>query len=152
MADLTTTVTESVVLNGAIRGNSNSVTTTGITQVFETIVTCAHSQETTVASFNTAAHSVAGAINLPGITVRYVRLTNLDTEGTLTLAVITGSSNYQVTLTPGNSHILCLGLEVAEGEADVTPAFGTLQDLRTLVVKPTGVLYNPQVGVFVGME
>mgnify|MGYP003677270522 CR=1 FL=1 len=37
MADLTTTVTESVVLNGALRGNTNSVTTTGINNVFGTL-------------------------------------------------------------------------------------------------------------------
>ena len=35
MADLTTTITESVVLNGALRGNTNSVTTSGINNVFE---------------------------------------------------------------------------------------------------------------------
>ena len=151
MSDLTTTITEAVTLNGALRGNTNSVTTTGITQVFETIVTCVHSQETTVASFNTAAYTIAGAINVPGTDVRYVRVTNLDADGTLTLAVITTASNYQVTLTPGNSHILCVGTEAVEGEADVTPAFGTLEDLRSIQVRPTGAVYSPQVGVFVGV-
>ena len=54
MADLTTTVTENVTLNGSIRGSSNTVTTTGIGDVFERIVTCDHSQTTTIATFAAA--------------------------------------------------------------------------------------------------
>ena len=37
MADLVTTLTESVTLNGAIRGTTNTVTTTGINNVYERI-------------------------------------------------------------------------------------------------------------------
>ena len=97
MADLTTTVTESVVLNGALRGNTNSVVTTGINNVFERIVTCTHSQTTT-----------------------------------------------------GTSHILSRGAETAIGEVDVTPAFGTMQDVTSLQVRPEGATYSPEVSVFVG--
>jgi len=148
MADLTTTISESVVLNGALRGNTNSVTTTGINNVFERIVTCIHSQTTIVAVFDTAPYTSPGAIDVEN--VRYVRVTNLDAAGTLELAVVLTDTNYQVTLTPGNSHILCLGEEVAIGEEDQTPAFGTLQDLTSLEVRPVGATYNPQVAVFVG--
>ena len=49
MADLTTTITENVVLNGSVRGSTNTLTTTGIVDVFERILTCTHSQTTTVA-------------------------------------------------------------------------------------------------------
>ena len=35
MADLVTTITEAVTLNGAVRGTTNTVTTTGIVDVFE---------------------------------------------------------------------------------------------------------------------
>ena len=146
-ADLTTTVTESVVLNGALRGNTNSVTTTGINNVFERIVTCIHSQTTTVAVFATAPYTSAGAIDVEN--VRYIRVTNLDADGTLQLAVVTTGTNYQVTLTPGNSHILCIGEEVAIGETDTSPAFGTLEDIASLQVRPVGAVYSPQVAVFV---
>ena len=44
MADLVTTLGESVILNGSTRGSTNSVTTTGIGDVFERIVTCTHSR------------------------------------------------------------------------------------------------------------
>ena len=67
MATLTTTVIESVTLNGALRGNTNSVATTGINNVFERIVTCAHSQVTTVAVFAASPHTSAGAIDVDNV-------------------------------------------------------------------------------------
>ena len=148
MADLTTTVTESVVLNGALRGNTNSVTTTGINNVFERIVTCIHSQTTTVAVFDTAPYTSAGAIDVEN--VRYIRVTNLGADSALVLAVVTTGTNYQVRLTAGTSHILSRGSETAIGEEDTTPAFGTMQDLTSLQVRPEGATYSPEVSVFVG--
>jgi hypothetical protein len=142
MADLTTTVTESVVLNGALRGNTNSVTTTGINNVFERIVGCIHSQTTTVAVFDTAPYTSAGAIDVENV--------RLDPTVALVLAVVTTATNYQVRLTPGTSHILSRGAETAIGETDVTPAFGTMQDLTSLQVRPEGATVSPQVAVFVG--
>ena len=37
MADLTTTITENVVLNGSVRGSTNTLTTSNIVDVFERI-------------------------------------------------------------------------------------------------------------------
>ena len=147
MADLTTTVTESVVLNGALRGNTNSVTTTGINNVFERIVTCIHSQTTTVAVFDTAPYTSAGAIDVEN--VRYIRVTNLDADGVLVLGVVTTNTNYQVRLTPGTSHIIPRGEAEIIGEADTTPAFSTLENITSLQVRPEGAVYNPAVAVFV---
>jgi hypothetical protein len=147
MADLTTTVTESVVLNGALRGNTNSVITTGINNVFERIVTCENSQTTTVAVFGTAPYSAAGAIDVQN--ARYIRITNLDTAAWIEVAVVTTASNYQVLLTPGNSHILAQGEAVALAEEDTSPSFGTLENLASIQVKPVGVSFDPQVSVFV---
>jgi hypothetical protein len=149
MADLTTTVTESVVLNGALRGNTNTVTITGINNVFERIVTCAHSNTTTVAVFAASPHTSAGAIDVEN--VRYIRVTNLDADGVLVLAVITTNTNYQVRLTPGTSHIIPRGEAEIIGEEDTTPAFSTLENITSLQVRPEGTSYNPQVAVFVGL-
>ena len=149
MADLVTTLSESVILNGSLRGSTNSVTTTGIGDVFERIVTCAHSNTTAVALFDTTPSSSPGAIDVED--VRYVRVTNLDENGALILAVVTTGTNYQVRLTPGTSHILSRGSESAIGETDTSPAFGTMQDLTSLQVRPEGVVYNPRVEVFVGV-
>jgi len=57
MADLVTTISESVTLNGSVRGASNSVTTTGIVDVMERIVTCTQAQTTTIAVFDTNPYS-----------------------------------------------------------------------------------------------
>jgi hypothetical protein len=147
MADLTTTVTESVVLNGALRGNTNSVTTTGINNVFERIVTCSHSVETTIARFEAAPNTQPVAIDVNN--VRYIRVTNLGADSAIMLAVVMTDTNYQVRLTPGTSHILPRAEAEAIGEEDNAPAFTTQQDLISLIVKPEGTTYNPQVAVFV---
>jgi hypothetical protein len=147
MADLTTTVTESVVLNGALRGNTNTATTTGINNVFERIVTCINSVTTTVAIFGTSTSSFPGAIDIQN--ARYIRITNLDADAWIEVAVVTTNTNYQVLLTPGNSHILAQAEGVAIGEEDTTPAFGGLEDLGTIQVRPVGVSFDPQVSVFV---
>ena len=150
MPDLVTTLTETVTLNGSLRGSSNSVTTTGINDVFERIVTCAHSQTTTIATFAASPHTSVGAIDVDR--TKYIRVTNLDTEAEIELAIVTTASNYQVTITAGNSHILSQGAAIALGEADVSPSFGTMEDIASLQVKPVGASYNPRVEVFVGVE
>ena len=149
MADLVTTLSESVTLNGSVRGSVNSVTTTGISDVFERIVTCAHSQTTTIATFAASPHTSAGAIDVDD--VRYIRITNLDSEGTIELAVVTTASNYQVRMTPGTSHILARANEAALGEEDTSPSFGTMENLASLQIKPDGTSYNPRVEIFVGV-
>jgi hypothetical protein len=148
MADLTTTVTESVVLNGALRGNTNTVTTTGIENVFERIVTCSHSNVTTVAVFAASPHTSAGAIDLDR--TKYIRITNLDDAEVMDIAIVTTGTNYQVVLTAGNSHILCQADTTAIGEEDTSPAFGTLQSIASIQVKPRGSA-DVQVSVFVGL-
>ena len=150
MADLVTTISETVTLNGSLRGSVNSVTTTGINDVFERIVTCAHSQTTTIATFAASPHTSAGAIDVDR--TKYIRVTNLDALAEIELAIVTTASNYQVTITAGNSHILSQGAAIALGEEDTTPSFGTMEDIASLQVKPVGDSYNPRVEVFVGVE
>ena len=148
-SNLVTTLSESVTLNGSLRGSSNSVTTTGIGDVLERIVTCAHSQTTTIATFAASPHTSAGAIDVDR--TKYIRVTNLDGDAEIELAIVTTASNYQVTITPGNSHILSQGAAIALGEADVSPSFGTMEDLASLQVKPVGASYNPRVELFVAI-
>ena len=150
MADLVTTISETVTLNGSLRGSVNSVTTTGVNDVFERIVTCAHSQTTTIAVFATTPHTSAGAIDVAA--TKYIRVTNLDTVAEIELAIVTTTSNYQVTITAGNSHILSQGAAIALGEEDTSPSFGVMEDITSLQVKPVGASLNPRVEVFVGVE
>ena len=148
MANLTTTVTESVTLNGATRGTTNTITTTGIVDVFERILTCAHSNTTIIAVFESTPHSAAGALDVENC--KYVRVTNLSTDQDMKLAIVTTNTNYQVTVRAGASHILFQAENGAIGETDTSPAFGTLEDITQIQVRPSGSS-DVQVEIFVGL-
>lgn len=138
MADLTTTITESVVLNGSVRGSTNTVTTTGINNAFERIVTCTTAQTTFLAAFNS--DSFGSVVQIDRQDVKYIRITNLDATNTLELAVVGDASLYQVLLKAGQSHILCAAEDVMLAEADTSPSFGTMADLTSIQVKPAATL------------
>tara|TARA_R100001463_G_scaffold53406_2_gene104407 strand:- start:24 stop:479 length:456 start_codon:yes stop_codon:yes gene_type:complete len=148
MADLTTTITESVIINGADRGSTNTLTTTGINNTLERTLTAAHSNITTIAEFATANHTSESAIDLND--VRYIRVTNLDDAEELIVGIITtGSTNYQVRLTPGASHILYHAENVAVAEADGDPAMASMtNDLTAIEVQPVSST-NVQVELFI---
>jgi hypothetical protein len=146
MADLVTTISETVTLNGSLRGSSNSVTTTDIVDVVERILTCTHTQTTTIAVFDAFPYSSAGAFDVDRC--RYIRVTNLDLVNNIELAIVTTNTNYQVTITGGNSHVLSLAQAVAIGEEDITPDFGTLEDITFLKVRPV-TANDAQVELFI---
>lgn len=135
MADLTVTVTESVTINGALRGSSNNLTVTGITDTFERVVTCPHSNTTTIATFNSNVYGSAGALDLENC--KYIRVTNVSASAVMDLAIVTENTNYQVVMTAGSSHMLCQADTAAIGEDDTTtPAFPTLEDITSIQVRP----------------
>ena len=148
MADLTTTITENVVLNGSVRGSTNTLTTTGIIDVFERILTCTHSQTTTVAVFNSTPHGADGALDVENC--KYLRVTNLSDDQDMKVALVTSGTNYQVTVRAGGSHILFQAEEALIGEEDASPAFPTLQDLVTVEVRPSAST-DVQVEIFAGL-
>jgi hypothetical protein len=148
MANLVTTISETVTLNGSLRGSTNSVTTTGIVDVFERILTCTHSQTTTVAVFNSTPHGAAGALDVENC--KYLRVTNLSADQDMKVALVTASTNYQVTVRAGGSHILFQAEEALIGETDATPAFPTLEDIVTVQVRPAATT-DVQVEVFAGL-
>ena len=148
MADLTTSITESLVLNGANRGTTNNIVTTGITDVFERILTCAHSNTTTIATFGSTPHSSANALDVENC--KYVRVTNLSADQDIKLALVTTNTNYQVTVRAGSSHILFQAEEGAIGETDTSPAFGTLEDITSIQVRPSAST-DVQVEIFVAL-
>ena len=138
MADLTTTISESVTLNGAVRGTTNTVTTSGINNAFERLVTCTTGQTTFLAAFDT--NSYGSAVQIDKEDVRYIRVTNLDQTNSLELAVVGAATLYQVLLKAGQSHILCAAEDVMLAEADTSPSFGTMGDLTSLQVSPAATL------------
>jgi hypothetical protein len=148
MATLTTTLTESVTLNGATRGTTNTLTTTGIVDVFERILTCAHSNTTTIATFAATPHTSAGALDVEN--TKYIRVTNLDSTVELEVAFVGTATLYQVRLRAGASHVLYNGDDLLLAEADTSPSFGTMEDLASIQVQPIGST-DAQVEIFVGL-
>mgnify|MGYP003147171435 FL=1 len=148
MADLVTTISEAVTLNGSLRGSTNSLTTTGIVDVFERILTCTHSQTTTVAVFNSTPHGADGALDVENC--KYFRVSNLSSDQDMKVAFVTANTNYQVTVRAGGSHVLFQAEEVMIGETDASPAFPTLEDLVTVEVRPSATT-DVQVELFAGL-
>ena len=85
MANLVTTITESITLNGKERGSTNSLTIGSVTEIFHRIVTCPSGQDTTVATFQAATNTSDGALDLDN--VKYIRLTNLDDSNPINLSL-----------------------------------------------------------------
>jgi len=134
MADLVTTISESVTLNSSVRGSSNTTTITDITDVFERIVTCPHSATTTVATFSANVYDSAGAIDTEN--VRYVRVTNLSTSIDLEIGVGGAATSYTVLLKPTTSHILARTDDGMFARANATPVYGSLADIAKIEARP----------------
>jgi hypothetical protein len=147
MPNLTVTLTESIVINGAQRGSTNNLTVADITDTFERVVTCPHSNTTTIATFNSNVYGSAGALDLENC--KYIRITNLSTSAVMDLAIVTENTNYQVVMTAGTSHLLCQADTAAIAEADTTPNFPTLEDVTSIQVRPRGATDNVDVEIFV---
>ena len=92
MADLVTTISETVTLNGSLRGSVNSVTTTGINDVFERIVTCTANVVTTIGVFAALPSTSPGAIDVDR--TKYCRITNLETAVTIEI----GWKKFKITI------------------------------------------------------
>ena len=85
MANLTITLTESVTLNGSVRGSTNQLTITGIEHVMERIVTIPASADTTVLLNKSGVNTSDGAIDIQD--TKYIRITNLDSTNSVTLSL-----------------------------------------------------------------
>ena len=135
MAYLSVTISESVTLNGSVRGTTNTLTISSIIDTFERVVTCPAFQTTTIATFATNVYDSVGAIDAQG--AKYVRVTNLSSEYDMELAVVGAATLYQVHIQAGHSHILCRTDDAMLAEADTSPSFGTMADIASIQARPT---------------
>ena len=104
MATLTTTITESLLLNGSQRGGSNTKTFTGINSALKRIFTIT-TNEATIATFSGAVSS-AGHFN--DGTVRYIRITNLHATYFVALTLKNGANDeFAFKLGAGQSVVFC---------------------------------------------
>ena len=142
MATLSTTITESVVLNGKERGSEITLDITSVTEVMHRIVKCPSGSDTTIATFKSATSTADGALALGN--VKYIRVTNLDSTNSinLSLQVETGEddsaadSSATILVAAGRSFIMGTpedGIGVSDANATIIT---TLNDLESLLVDP----------------
>ena len=136
MATLKVKIQEDIILSNQDYGSKRILEIASIDEVMKRIVTCAASQTTTIAVFNSNAYGAAGAVDIEDS--KYIRITNLDSSNAVELAVVGAATLYQVNLAAGQSHILGSADGLMLSEADTSPSFGTLADLGSIQVNPGG--------------
>ena len=141
MADLTVTLTEAVTLNGSSRGSTNTLTISGVDDVYHRIVTCPASADTTVATFRAASSTADGALDLDE--TKYIRVTNMDSTNPINLSLQVsndedGAADFSATVLveAGKSFIMGSphdGIQVSDANATIIT---TLVDLESILVDP----------------
>ena len=152
MANLVTTITESITLNGKERGSTNSLTIGSVTEIFHRIVTCPSGQDTTVATFQAATNTSDGALDLDN--VKYIRLTNLDDSNPINLSLQVaggedGTANMSTTIlvAAGRSFIMGAPHDGIALDDDAASIVTSLVDLESLLVDPSS--NNVTIEVFI---
>ena len=152
MATLKLSIKEELVLNGKDRGSENVVSVTGVTQVFNRIVTCIANQDTTVATFHhTGVYSSDGALFVTDS--KYIRVTNLDAtnEVVLSLQIAAGeasvaSETASIVLAAGQSFLMGTGHEsIAVGSDTTVITDSGVHDLESIIVDPKANAVNVEV-------
>ena len=144
MATLTSTITETVTLNGKERGSEISLDIASVTQVMHRIVTCPTGQDTTVATFASVADDSAVSGSLDVEDVKYIRVTNLDTTNpvNLSLQVDAGEDDSAadesatILLAAGRSFVMGVpsdGIAVSDANATIVTA---LHNLESILIDP----------------
>jgi|TARA_R110000744_G_scaffold183495_1_gene302832 hypothetical protein len=144
MATLTSTITESISLNGADRGSTNTLTVASVTQVFHRIVTCPTGQDTTVATFASVADDSAVSGSLDVEDVKYIRVTNLDSTNPVNLSLqvdadendTAADESATLLLAAGRSFVMGApsdGVAVSDTNANLIDA---LHNLESILIDP----------------
>ena len=85
-ATLTVTLKESITLNGANMGGTNTLTIANVDEIFKRIVTCPGNSETTLAHFHSSvADGTLSALDIDD--VKYIRVTNKDNSQSCVLSL-----------------------------------------------------------------
>ena len=101
----TSTISETVTLNGAVRGNTNTISIDNVNNIGEKIVSVPYGeQETVIATFASAVNT-APYPNYDYQNAKYVRVTNLSETETIEIAWVSNGTDNQCN--PGKSADSC---------------------------------------------
>jgi len=147
MATLTSTITETVTLNGSARGSSNTLSITGINDVYHRIVSCPDDVPLSLATFKSTV-GVAIAEQLMAIElVKYIRITNLNGTHPIILNLLLDSTEndsaaeigVSIEIEAGKSFLMGSPHEsilADDDAATVNVSNAALVDLRSIHVDP----------------
>jgi len=136
MATLTVKLQEDLLLNDQQYGSFNEFQISNIREAYKRLVTCINGHPTTIASFDTKSRTSPNALEIDQ--VKYIRITNLHATEKIEVAFVAEATLYQVTLHPSQSHVLGEADDLILSEADTSPSFGTMTDIKTITVQPVG--------------
>ncbi len=113
MADLVTTISETLTLNGVQQGGTSSHTITGINDCYKRIIEV---PSTEITLYTTNATAVGGS-QFENDLIEYVRITNLDSANAVTI-IIDAGDEAAIKIPAGTSFILTKHESILEGTAN----------------------------------
>ena len=153
MADLTVTITESVTLNGAARGSTNTLTVAGVDDVYHRIITVPANVDTTLVNF----HATVGASDssLDVENVKYIRCTNLDSSNPINLSLqvdvdeddSAADASATILLEAGKSFIMGSPSDGIAVDDDADTIITTLNNLESIIADSAAAAVQMEVFV-----
>ena len=142
-ATMTVTITEKVVLNGRDQGSKNTLSISGIKNVFKRIITIAAGDDATVLVFKSTTAIADGALDLQN--VKYIRITNLDDTNSVNLSLQLDSDENNsaanesctILLEAGRSFVMGTPDEGIHVNDDAATIITALTDLESIIVDPS---------------
>ena len=161
MATLSTTITETITLNGLPRGSTNTLNIEGVNDIYHRIVSCPDEIPLSLVTFKSTVGVVATEQLIDVELVKYIRVTNLSplTDGfpvVLNLLIDSGGADaaadmsVSIEVEAGKSFIMGSPHEsilVDDDAATLNVSNAALKDLRSIHVDP--VSEAMQVEVFI---
>jgi len=153
MADLTVTITESVTLNGAARGSTNTLTVAGVDDVYHRIITVPANVDTTLVNF----HATVGASDssLDVENVKYIRCTNLDSSNPINLSLqvdvgeddSAADASATILLEAGKSFVMGSPSDGIAVDDDANTIITTLNNLESIIADSAAAAVQMEVFV-----
>jgi hypothetical protein len=139
---LTVNLVEDIFLNGSQQGSKNTLSISGIKDVFKRIITIAADDDATVLVFKSTTAIADGALDLQN--VKYIRVTNLDDTNSVGLSLQLDSDednsaaneSCTILLEAGRSFIMGTPDEGIHVDDDSAGILSALTDLESIIINP----------------
>ena len=147
MADLTVTITESVTLNGGARGSTNTLTVSGVDDIYHRIITCPDDVPVSLVTFKSTTGVDVSEQLMDMENVKYIRITNLDSANPVILNLLVDTNendtaadkSASIQLEAKKSFIFGStvdSIDVDDDAATAITALSGLVDLRSIQCDP----------------